>query len=290
MAIDQGSVVVGAQNRDTAAGREAGAAYVFVPSGPTWVQQAELLPSDGSAGDSFGNAVDISGDTVLVGAEFDAVQGGAYAGSAYVFQRSGSVWVEQAKLVASDRHADDRLGTTVTLQGGTAVVGGLQLQGGQIRGGGTTGRRWGWTAPRCWRAREKTTAAPGTPTGASRHAAGRALAASALASAALRGRVLSVVREVHIDRLEPLVLLGRGVLGVGPLVGTGQVDAVGERSEQRSRIQPLGLHGIDLHADDQRNRAHVDPRHQPEHQGEHAVGVTRVANDVVDVRHPRGLQ
>lgn len=136
VAIDQGSVVVGAIEHDTSGGEDAGAAYVFVPSGTTWVQQAELTAADGSGGDWFGTAVDISGGTILVGAEFDDVRGRTLAGSAYVFSRAGIAWTEQAKLVASDAHANDRLGIAVTLQGDTAVVGAYSYQVGRFGAAG----------------------------------------------------------------------------------------------------------------------------------------------------------
>ena len=45
-----------------------GAAYVFVRSGTTWTQQAELTASDGVSPDNFGHGISLSGDTALVGA------------------------------------------------------------------------------------------------------------------------------------------------------------------------------------------------------------------------------
>jgi choline dehydrogenase-like flavoprotein len=45
-----------------------GAAYVFVRSGTTWTQQAYLKASNSGADDRFGIAVEVSGDTVVVGA------------------------------------------------------------------------------------------------------------------------------------------------------------------------------------------------------------------------------
>ncbi len=44
------------------------AAYVFVQSGSTWSQQAELTDSPGAINDSFGVSVAVSGSTALVGA------------------------------------------------------------------------------------------------------------------------------------------------------------------------------------------------------------------------------
>ncbi len=44
-------------------------------------------------------------------------------GSAYVFVRSGGVWSQQQKLVASDAAAFDQFGTSVAISGETVVVG-----------------------------------------------------------------------------------------------------------------------------------------------------------------------
>ena len=48
---DGNTVVVGAPGDNTAAGEDAGSAYVFVRSGTFWSQQAKLTASDGVVGD-----------------------------------------------------------------------------------------------------------------------------------------------------------------------------------------------------------------------------------------------
>ena len=74
VAIDGDTIVVGASHDDNATGNDAGAAYVYVRSGPpgseVWSQQAKLIGmnqftlTDNQAGVS----VAVSGDTALVGA------------------------------------------------------------------------------------------------------------------------------------------------------------------------------------------------------------------------------
>ncbi len=112
----------------------AGAAYVFVRNGATWSQQAYLKPSNADAGDNFGYAVAISGDTIVVGSPFeqsnatgvngdpsnDAMPG---AGAAYVFVRSGTTWSQQAYLKAPNTQVNDVFGIAVAVSGDTAVVG-----------------------------------------------------------------------------------------------------------------------------------------------------------------------
>ena len=124
---DGNTVLVGGQFVDTAAGAEAGSAYVFVRSGNTWIQQTKLAASDGAANDYFGVSVSLSGDgnTALVGAYQADTAGGMDAGSAYVFVRSGNTWSQQAKLMANDGAANDFFGGSVSLSsdGNTALVG-----------------------------------------------------------------------------------------------------------------------------------------------------------------------
>jgi hypothetical protein len=131
VAISGDTVVVGARNDD--AGTDSGSAYVFQRTGTTWTQQAKLTASDAAAGDIFGFSVSISGDTIVVGghgnddvcpSDIDC-----NSGSAYVFQRTGTTWTEQAKLTASDAAAGDFFGYSVAISGDTAVVGAFRDDG-----------------------------------------------------------------------------------------------------------------------------------------------------------------
>ena len=123
VAIDGDTVVVGASNDDTAAGTDAGSAYVFSRSGSVWSEQDKLEAGDAATSDFFGGSVSISGDTAVIGAQLDDTTAGTDAGSAYVFTRSGSVWSEQDKLEAVDAAASDKFGSGVAVDGDTAVVG-----------------------------------------------------------------------------------------------------------------------------------------------------------------------
>ncbi|MGQ0619520.1 MAG: hypothetical protein ACT4QA_06325 [Panacagrimonas sp.] len=121
--ISGDTVVVGARADNVGSNLDQGAAYIFVRSGTTWAQQAKLLADDGSEHDQFGWNVGISGDTVVVGATFDDVDGIVDAGSAYVFERSGTSWTQQARLVATDRADFDGFGGSVSISGDTVGVG-----------------------------------------------------------------------------------------------------------------------------------------------------------------------
>ncbi len=84
------------------------------------------MTGDGAAGDEFGRAVSISGDTVLIGAYGDDTVSGSNAGSTYVFIRSGNTWTLQAKLIANDGAASDQFGWSVSIDGETALIGAPQ--------------------------------------------------------------------------------------------------------------------------------------------------------------------
>src|SRR6266498_3967425 len=123
VAISGETVVVGAIGDDGAAGRDQGSAYVFARSGGVWTQQQKLEASDAAANDLFGLSVAISGETVVVGAPFDAGAAGNSQGSAYVFARSGGVWSQQQKLEASDAALGDQFGFSVAVSAWTVEVG-----------------------------------------------------------------------------------------------------------------------------------------------------------------------
>jgi len=119
---DGNTVIVSAFLEDTG-GSNAGSAYIFTRSGSTWTQQAKIQASDPEASDLFGHSVSISsdGNTAIVGSIYES----NYAGSAYIFTRSGSTWTQQAKIQASDAEQSDYFGTSVSISGDgdTVIVG-----------------------------------------------------------------------------------------------------------------------------------------------------------------------
>ena len=113
--------VVGAFGDDDN-GNASGSAYIFKRTDTSWVEEAKLLASDGVASDWFGKSVSISGDYAVVGATDDDDNGNA-SGSAYVFKRTDTSWVQEAKLLASDGAAFDVFGWSVSISGDYIVVG-----------------------------------------------------------------------------------------------------------------------------------------------------------------------
>jgi len=122
VAIDGNTALVGAYIRDVpgGAGSDEGSTYVFVRSGTTWSEQAQLTALDS---DLFGVSVALDGETAIIGSWADDIAANNAQGSAYVFTRSGTSWTQEARLTASDGMGEDRFGIAVGLSGNTAVVG-----------------------------------------------------------------------------------------------------------------------------------------------------------------------
>src|SRR5690349_17175369 len=126
VAIDGNVAIISApQPGSTTGGIPAGPgrAYIFRNEGGSWVQTDVLTADDGVAGDFFGYAVAIQGDTALVGAHFASVGGHTQQGAAYVFRYAGGTWTQTQKLVAADGTDQSYFGAALALDGDHAFVG-----------------------------------------------------------------------------------------------------------------------------------------------------------------------
>jgi hypothetical protein len=125
--ISGNTIVVGAMNEDSGSTLNQGAVYVFTRSGTTWTQQQKLLASDAATNDLFSgsvvNVVSIDGDTLAVGVREEDSGSTTDQGAVYVFVRSGGVWTQQQKLLASDGASNDFFGSSVSLHRNTLIVG-----------------------------------------------------------------------------------------------------------------------------------------------------------------------
>lgn len=124
VSIDADTAVIGTL-QDVGINFQQGSAYVFTRSGTTWTQQQKLTSADGETGDSFGNAVHVLGDTIMVGAAGDTNGANLRQGSAYIFGRSGTTWTQSQKLLAADGGIDDSFGAGVAFTQNNAVVGSI---------------------------------------------------------------------------------------------------------------------------------------------------------------------
>ena len=145
VAIDGDTMVVGATGEESEStgvngiqagvdGLASGAAYVFVRSGASWSQQAYLKASNTGDFDAFGYSVGIDGDLIAVGANSEdssspgvngdqSDNGAPASGAVYMFQRTGTTWVQEAYLKASFPGNADNFGDSVGVSGDRVVVG-----------------------------------------------------------------------------------------------------------------------------------------------------------------------
>ncbi len=89
VAVHEDTMVVGAPwvGFETSSGR----AFVYVRSGGVWSLQQELIPTVNNY-HAFGWAVDVEGDTIVVGAFGES----DFEGALYVFERNGVTWTQTA--------------------------------------------------------------------------------------------------------------------------------------------------------------------------------------------------
>ncbi|KAA3605536.1 MAG: hypothetical protein DWQ01_19660 [Planctomycetota bacterium] len=124
VSVSDGVAVVGAFADDDQ-GEMSGAAYVFRKVGGAWVEEQKLIPSDGEAGDSFGIAVSIFSDLIVVGAHGDREFGDS-SGAAYIFRFDGQNWMEEEKLIASDGEPLNVFGKSVAAGYDVVAIGSHQ--------------------------------------------------------------------------------------------------------------------------------------------------------------------
>ena len=129
------TIIVGAESEQkdisgSSSISNAGATYVFEKNfSGLWVEKQKLVASDRSIGANFGNSISISGNIVVIGATRDRfdengnnILGGA--GASYIFSKNLSgLWVEDQKIVASDRYIFANFGNSVSISGKTIIVG-----------------------------------------------------------------------------------------------------------------------------------------------------------------------
>jgi hypothetical protein len=121
----------------------AGAVYVFsLDTVGSWLEQAYVKPSNTSAGDAFGHAIALDGNTLAVsaygedsaatGIDGDETDNAALdAGAVYVFTRDATnVWSQQAYIKAPNSEPGDGFGAALDLDRDMLVVGADREDGG----------------------------------------------------------------------------------------------------------------------------------------------------------------
>ncbi len=99
--------------------------YERADAASPWQHVTRLAPTVSYATDFFGDTVAVDGDTIVVGAHLADVGGLDSTGAAFVFVRGPSGWVQQAELLPGDLEEFDEYGSSVDVQGDTALVGSI---------------------------------------------------------------------------------------------------------------------------------------------------------------------
>ncbi len=115
---DSGIAIIGCSHDDPL-GTNSGSAYIYEFIEGSWERMEKLIPVDGAGSDEFGCSVAIVGNTAFVGApNNDEI--GTNMGAVYVFEKIGSLWVENQKLTSID---GDLFGFAVSVSGDFLIVG-----------------------------------------------------------------------------------------------------------------------------------------------------------------------
>lgn len=83
---------------------------------------ATVVADDAAPNDYLGTHVVLTSDRVFAGASYDD-DASTNAGSAYVFKREITGWVQEAELTASDAGTGDNFGTSLAVSVDRVVVG-----------------------------------------------------------------------------------------------------------------------------------------------------------------------
>ena len=122
VSVDGTRIALGSPGETAAAG----AIYVVDCAALPCAVPLRIAPADLAAGDVFGAAVDLSGDTLV------ATAPGPEPGAAYVFVDNGSGWTQQARLTPTGGSSGERFGVSASLSGD-------RLAGGADRANGKAG-------------------------------------------------------------------------------------------------------------------------------------------------------
>jgi hypothetical protein len=129
LAVDGGTLLVGAPGDDGDSFDEAGSVYVFDQVGGAWVESQKLTVADpGPPYGGFGHAVDIKGNALVIGA-LRVTEDLEPIGFAYIFEKPGGTWqpVHEIREFGCNPFGNS-LGGSVAITTGLAIVGDADYQ------------------------------------------------------------------------------------------------------------------------------------------------------------------
>ena len=145
--IDGDSVVVGARTAFHGTGgflKDSGIVYVYQIEGNDLLLKQKLGPKDPKNGERFGFAVDLSGDTLVIGAPFHGDGSGPEIGAVYVYVRDQGEFQLQRTFFGELEKS--LFGWSVAIDRDTIVVGIPLVRGFQSRGAAAIyvqqGKQW----------------------------------------------------------------------------------------------------------------------------------------------------
>jgi hypothetical protein len=140
-----------------AGGAGQGAVYVFTNQSGNWIQTQKISPP-ANAG-AFGGSISLQGTTVLIGANAATVGANSYQGAAYVYALNEGVWQFVQELTSNDGASSDFFGSTVALDGNTALI---DAHGATVNGNASQGAAYIFTqSSGLWTQSQKLTASDG---------------------------------------------------------------------------------------------------------------------------------
>jgi hypothetical protein len=122
VAISRNTIAIGAPSNSSDQAHYSGAVYVFINDGSVWTEQQKLKARDAAESEQLGYCVAISGDTIVASAPGEIVGMHTY-GAAYIFERNGTSWSEQRKIIDRDKARTDGFALRVAIDGDTIVIG-----------------------------------------------------------------------------------------------------------------------------------------------------------------------
>lgn len=110
---------VAVKNNTAIVGSRRNAVYLFKRDEAKWVQEQKLASEIAS---SFGNAIALNPDTVIIGAPGRGSADVSGPGSVYIYTRNNTDWTLQEQLLASDGKPGDGFGNAVSIHEDTVLV------------------------------------------------------------------------------------------------------------------------------------------------------------------------
>jgi hypothetical protein len=96
-----------------------GAVFAFSRTASGWQLDQTIVPTDAASGDNFGSAIALDGNVALIG----SIAANSERGAVYAYERLGSTWSFRQRFTAADAVPGMRFGSSIALQGTTALIG-----------------------------------------------------------------------------------------------------------------------------------------------------------------------